>query len=641
MDQRSARRLLLGAALIGGALAGARCTPGAGSPADYPNRPGGNPIVPEVAGFPFPSDFYLVQDGSTKTDRRVELPDAAVVGQGMAAALGGADGFSWIPLIVTSLPGGVATSSLPSTPEETTTGSSSVLLVKTGSWDRVPVVVETDLTEPKAELRALIIRPLVALEENAGYVVLLRDTLRDLQGRAHRAGAAFAALRDGTPTGVDAIERQREDFKLVTAAIEAIGLAAEGVVQAWSFHTRSEEGLLGPLLAMQDHANTAPLGGYAITSDTVETEEGKTNRQIFGTFKVPNFVGADGLIRRGAAGRPSPSGQRDEDFRLTIPSTVDGPRPMILFGHGIFGSPGELTHGSFNDLCTEHRFSAIGAHIGLSTKNQAVALMGLTAEPDKLAQVVADIQQGIVNYTTLERLVKERLVDDLAEDRGEGPFEVVDPTRVAFLGISNGGNIGFSLAATSPQLSRAVLVAGGGGLIHGLERVSLWANLGPVVKLAYPDSRERQLVLSLLQQALDPIDGMTFSRRLVRDRFEGRKPLRAAVHMAVHDSAVSNMITEWVVRTAGLPLVSPAPRAIYGLQPLSAPPPGGASASAPGGLFVYDEKAVPNPSGNLPPTKDNGTHEGFRRLDAYKKQVAAFIESGKLVQLCEGACDPD
>jgi hypothetical protein len=633
MTPQRARQVFIRAAMFGVALTALGCTPDNArpSPTDYPNQPGGNPLVPEVAGYPFPSDFYLVEDSSTRTGRRVELPDAALETPKLAAALGGADGFSWIPLIVTYLPGGVAASSA---------GADAVLLVRIGSWARVPVVVETDLTEPDPERRALIIRPLVALEADAGYVVILGDTLVDVRGRAHRAGAAFAALRDGTPTGVEAIERQRGDFEQVTAALAALELDPDRVVQAWSFHTRSEEALLRALLAMQDHASAAKLGGYTITSDRVETTGGRTNRQIVGTFEAPDFIGDDGLIRRGADGTPSPSGRRDVEFRLTVPSTVDVPRPMLLFGHGIFGSPAELTHGSFNDLCTEHRFSAIGGHIGLNERNQALALVALTAEPERLAQLAADIQQGMVDYTTLARLVKERLVDDLTRDDGQGPVKLIDPTRVAFMGISNGGNIGFGVAATTPKLGRAVLVAGGGGLIHNLERVSLWASLGPVVKLAYPDSRERQLVLSLLQQALDPFDAMTFARHLVRDRLPGRGPLRVAVHMAVHDSAVSNMITEWVVRTAGLPLVTPAPKAIPGLQALPAPPPAGAP-DAPGALFVYDQKVEPNPSGNLPPSRDNGTHEAFRELDAYKRQVAAFVESGKLVQLCTGACDPD
>jgi len=617
----------------------AGCHPDVATPPDYANKPGGNPLVPEVAAYPFPSDFYLTPDASTRTGRRIRFPATALPRADAAAAFSGADGFSRAPMILAYLPGGFAPASLPPTPAATLERDASVLLVRADSWEQVPVMVETDLTEQRPRERALLVRPLLALDGAAGYVVILRDTLRRTDGRPHRAGAAFAALRDAIPTGVQAIERQRSDYRLVDAALSALSVQPRRVVLAWSFHTRSEEETTGTLLAMQDHNAAAPLGGYTVTSDTVETAGRKTNRQLAGTFQAPSFIGADGLIHRDARGRPRPLGQRDVPFRLTIPSTVQGPRPLLLFGHGIFGSPRELTNGSFNDLCTERRLSAVGAHLGLNETNQAQAIMALTADLGRLGQVVANIQQGVANYTTLARLARERLARDLTTGAGARQ-RVVDPGRVHYMGISNGGNLGFVVAATSPQLTRAVMVAGGGGLMHALQRAVFWSNIGPVIKITYPDSKERQLMLSLLQGALDPVDGISYAGRLVRDRFPGRGPLHAAIHMALNDSAVSNLSTEWVARTAGLPLITPSPRSIFGLKTIRAPLPDGAANTA-GALFVYDESATPGPAGNLPPAVDNGTHEGFRELDAYKRQVGEFIESGKLVQVCSGACDPD
>ena len=64
-----------------------------------------NPIVPEVAAFPFPSDFYLVADESTETGRRVELPAAALPENIPATVLEGLDGFSRMPIIATYLGG--------------------------------------------------------------------------------------------------------------------------------------------------------------------------------------------------------------------------------------------------------------------------------------------------------------------------------------------------------------------------------------------------------------------------------------------------------------------------------------------------------------------------------------------------------
>ena len=43
----------------------------------------------------------------------------------------------------------------------------------------------------------------------------------------------------------------------------------------------------------------------------------------------------------------------------------------------------------------------------------------------------------------------------------------------------------------------------------------------------------------------------------------------------------------------------------------------------------------------MPPDDDNGAHETIRFLDAYRGQVGAFLETGTVVQVCDGACDPD
>ena len=37
----------------------------------------------------------------------------------------------------------------------------------------------------------------------------------------------------------------------------------------------------------------------------------------------------------------------------------------------------------------------------------------------------------------------------------------------------------------------------------------------------------------------------------------------------------------------------------------------------------------------------NGAHGSVRELDVYKVHIARFIEDGALVQVCDGACDPE
>jgi len=143
----------------------------------------------------------------------------------------------------------------------------------------------------------------------------------------------------------------------------------------------------------------------------------------------------------------------------------------------------------------------------------------------------------------------------------------------------------------------------------------------------------------MMQLTFDPVDAMSFPERLLRDPVPGLPPLRLELHEAVGDAQVNNLVTNWIARSIGVPLVTPSPLAVWGLDTVQVPAPG--RTDLPGALFVYDEGYPPGPTGNVPPADDNGTHEGVRRLDAYKAQLGAFLEDGTDVQVCDGACDPD
>jgi hypothetical protein len=130
-------------------------------------------------------------------------------------------------------------------------------------------------------------------------------------------------------------------------------------------------------------------------------------------------------------------------------------------------------------------------------------------------------------------------------------------------------------------------------------------------------------MMALMQQMLDPIDAMSYADRLVSNRYPGRQPLVAAVHMAINDSQVRNLVTEWVVRSAEIPLVTPSPKEVWGLQTITAAPPDGAPAGTSGALFVYDEQVEPPPEGNVPPATDNKTHQTVRLFRALRSGLTA------------------
>jgi pimeloyl-ACP methyl ester carboxylesterase len=142
---------------------------------------------------------------------------------------------------------------------------------------------------------------------------------------------------------------------------------------------------------------------------------------------------------------------------------------------------------------------------------------------------------------------------------------VLDAENVHYMGISNGGTFGYVMAATSPQLERSVMVVGGGGLIHFLQRATQWNMFGPLLRLVIRDPIDQQLAFSMIQQVLDPVDSMNYIRHLVTDRYPGMRPMRAQMHMAIGDSQVNNLVTEWAMRSAQIPVVVPSPKDIWGL----------------------------------------------------------------------------
>jgi len=607
-------------------------------PTDFPNRPGGNPLVPTVALLPFPSDFYLVEDPTTVTGRRLSIPQEALPDHVPAGIFDDADGFTMTPTILAWLPGGVDLASLPDPldPGATLEDDSPVFLVETTGWTRVPVLAEVDANTDDVALQLLLIRAHVKLEPDTGYVVILRDGLRTREGEPHVAAEAFRALRDGRATADPDVERLRPSFDLVNRAIAEGGLDPEEVVLAWAFHTRSEEQVVSTLMEMQWMTWEAPTGDWTIDATEVDGE----NWIADGTFEAPNFLDADGLVQLDAQGLPISQGTYDEEFRLTVPLSVTTTRPVIVYGHGFFGLHRDSSGGAVNQLCRERGYSTIATNLGFNESDGLTQLEILATRLEDFHWIVSLHWQKLVNQTALAKLVQDRLSTDLSMDRGGGPFLPLDGDAVHYSGISNGGTYGYLVASTSPAFERAVLIVGGGGLTHFLQRAVNWRDFEWFFDGWFENELEMQILLATLQIPLDPVDSINYVHRLTNDRFPGLGPMQASVHMAVNDSQVRNILTEWTCRTAGVPLITPSAKDIWGLETVTAALPEGAT-GVDSALHVYDEHVEPSPITNVPPLEDNGTHGTATRLPVMQEAWYQFLEHGRFVQVCDGPCDPD
>ena len=604
-----------------------------------PDAPGENPLVPDVPMFPFPSDFYLEADAGTLTGRRLALDDATMPQGVSAATLASADGFSRAPALLAWFDGGLDPSSLPTIddPSAALVDSATVMLVREQTWEPVPLLVELDLNAEDLDEQALIIRPQDILEGSTGYVAILTTGLRSADGSSTPpVSEAFRALRDGVATDSSTVEAQRRDFELVNDAISGVGLDPQDVLLAWSFHTRSAEQVQHTLIAMQDATADWDLDGWTISDDAWD-DDGQ-NRLLHGTFQAPDYLGEAELIALDEQGEPVQQGTREVEFMLTIPITASEElRPAMVFGHGFFSSLEEPTWSSLNNGLQTWRMAAATTNFIGFNEDDLFDTMGILGSGlDGVTTVVHQQMQSHVHQTLLGRLVAEELSQAVLADDGA---PILDGDNVHYMGISNGGTQGLVIMTASPFFERGVLDVPGGGWTHMLQRAVQWNTMGTAFSSQYDDALDLQLEMSLLQLVFDPIDSLNWVEHLAQDRLPGRPEVRVSLQEAVGDCQVSNMVTEWVARAGDIPLVTPSPREVWGLDTITAEPPDGTQRNA--ALLIYDEGYEALDPGNLPPDEDNGAHATVRRLEGYLEHVGAFMEDGTIAQFCDGACDPD
>lgn len=580
------------------------------------NLPGGDPLVPRVPGLPFPSDFFT--DG-TGADRRVDYPVEALP-EGLSPELFRGDGFPRVPAVLVQFDAGVDPSTLPDPADPlATTRADSPLFLLDEAGQPHPLLAELDLGGNSPLDSALILRPHGALAPATTYTVVLTDRLRAADGSALEPSRAYIALRDGLLTDSDAVERWRPRFAPALDAMAAADIDPLDTVLAWTFTTRSRDDVVAPLVFMQGAMDFVELPAPTILSDGPDDGD----RRIEGTFVAPDFLNADRQMEL-VEGVPIAFGTRDVPFLISIPPSVTGPRPVIAFGHGFFSSRDEITWGSLDGAL--ERWAMTGASIdfdGFSEDDLAATAGVLAGDLNGMPSVIHQQVQNVATFTLLARVIREHLAPDIPE---------LDPGALHYMGISNGGTQGLTIMSTSPAFSRGALVVPGGGWTHMLQRAVQFGELGGIISSRYEQPLQLQLVIALLQFVFDPADSLNYVDQLPPEH-------EITLHMAVHDSQVANLVTEWVARTAGTPLVVPAPVSIPGLPTVTAEGPDGAAVNQ--ALLVYAEDVDPPPPGNQPPPEDNGTHDHVRALEAYQQQVGEFLETGRIVQVCDGACDPD
>jgi hypothetical protein len=429
----------------------------------------------------------------------------------------------------------------------------------------------------------------------------------------------------------------------VLDAMENAGVPRDDLVVAWDFTTASDESVRSDLesavgQSLDDMAANSGELGYTIDTDEPNDSDGAF-RKVVGTFRVPLFLSNGGefepttTILRDGDHLPQMDGYHDVPFTAIIPSCATqgtSKVPVIIHGHGLFGEDNQAATGALKKLSTQMCAIVIGTIMrGMSIRDIPNVLLALNDY--NLADLIfGTMVQGIVNHVALAETIAGPMAESLFLN-GEGQ-SIVDTDNISYYGLSQGHIFGATIAKYTPRIHRSVLGVGGANYSMMLERSQDWPTYRTVVIGAYDDPLNVAIILNLMQMRWDSTEPSGVITELpTPEGTPAADEKQFLLHMAVGDSQVPNIATEYQARTMGLPVLSPA---VY--EPQGIPAEEGPLRNA---LVIYDNGDGPIPLGDEPPP-DNEAHYLTRNVQAGRDQIQHFLETGEIINTCgDGPCD--
>lgn len=534
--------------------------------------------------------------------------------------------------------------------------------------------------------RILFLRPGHSLTPGEHYIVALRN-LVDAGGDAVEAEPVFAALRDGRPTDIPAVEARRAHFEHLFLQLALNGIPRESLVLAFDFSVASDHNLTGQMLSMRDQAFAwlaAQDQSIAPTFTVNDVDEYACSggqriwREVRGRFQVPLFLDKDpetlpipaGYLQVGPDGfAPVWATTTNPEYGISIPcAALEDPATTpvhpIVIGHGLFGNgPNTAIELADGISQAEDAFGlgfqnliAGGTHWrGMSTRdfrdptsgpsfivNTIVFnLANFPALPDRL-------RQGQLNQLVLARMMKTGAFNAhpaFQAPAGHGVFRPGEETY--YFGASLGGILGLMFAALTPDVTRLNVDVPAINFSILLQRATPFILFQFALDLTIStDPMIQSLGIQLLHEMWVTGESAGYATHITENPLPGTNAKQILMTMAFLDQQVSNQATEIAARTLGLPSLEGS--LLPGL-PLIPDEPG----PLPSALVVYDtasfDLANPDheiyipPLWNLPAEPHDCDPHGRRGyIPASLMQLAAFLQpGGEIESFCDGLCDAD
>jgi hypothetical protein len=494
--------------------------------------------------LPYPSDEFTVEDPSTGTGRRVELPSELVgahllrqLGPGARPedAFGGADGYASLTPVMFEVDRPVDPVTLPAD------GGDALAVFDLTTGRRVPLRAEVPAEAARhgAPDTIVVAWPRERFEPGHTYLARLTTAVRP------RAGGTLekpAGLREASPEVTE-----------LRDALEALeGDRWDEVVSVTRFTVRSAANATAQLDEMVRIARSQDHPFRNVTTQLPLLFE-HTSTVVTGEVRISDFRDADGVAR--AEHGPTP---RWVPFLMTVPERPAGVEgaPVAIYGHGL--TVAKETMFAVASANAELGVATIGIDVPNHGQRQAGFDGGYLLEltnPQKLGRLVSMPLQGVVDHVSLLSAVEEHLgqlelrLPDLPGRVGQ-PAPRLDTTRVLYQGTSMGGVLGATFASVAPELDGAFLQVAGTGISDVIYHSLLW----PLFMGVLPVDASTGDAYALMGAATMLLDGADNVNVLPRARDAG-----TAVFLAygVGDGVVPNWASDRMIGLLDLPLVGP------------------------------------------------------------------------------------
>ena len=537
--------------------------------------------------LPFPSDAHTIQDLDTGTHRRINLPT------GLLPNVGGTtldptewnrnDGWSPSTPILVFVPGlDPDATALPKEGDVgfSVTADSATVIVDLTTDQLVPHWAEMDSRATDPNNRALILRPATSLIETHRFAVGLRRMI-GTNGVPIPAPITFQAIRDNNATADERVTARQRQFNIVFPEMAKAGVARDGLYLSWYFTVASQNTLASRILAMRDDAFGKLAGQspkYTVTgTDTTDLQPG-IDRVVRGTFKVPLYLDGDGgpgsrMTYSPLNGDPVALNNTSANFTCSIPSSAvkNGEATPVVYGHGLLGSADEAASSQVQATAAANNAVYCATDIiGLAEQDTANAVEVL-GDLNKFPSIPDRLQQAMLNTLFLGRLmIQQNGLGATKEFQTSAGANLLNSTSAYYDGNSQGAIFGGAVTAVAQDWTKAVLGVGGMNYSTLLNRSVDFDRYFAVMRQAYPDPLEQQILFGIIQMLWDRGETSGYVQHLTDRVYDRTPPKQVLMTVAFGDHQVATVTADNMARTLKIPIYQPA--LAKGVEPLIGSP---------------------------------------------------------------------